>query len=74
MRARGINKGNITMILEVANLNIRLGESADFERAFASPLRQTNSRYTLPIKAKGLRNRDSHHPQTRYPSADERDA
>jgi heme-degrading monooxygenase HmoA len=31
----GLSRGNITMILEVANLNIRLGESADFERAFA---------------------------------------
>jgi hypothetical protein len=30
-----VTKGNITMILEVAILNIRPGESADFERAFA---------------------------------------
>jgi hypothetical protein len=35
MRARGLSGGNITMILEVALLNIRPGESADFERAFA---------------------------------------
>jgi hypothetical protein len=33
--ALGVSRGNITMILEVANLNIRPGESADFERAFA---------------------------------------
>jgi heme-degrading monooxygenase HmoA len=31
----GLSRGNITMILEVANLNIRPGESADFEHAFA---------------------------------------
>ena len=35
MRTFGISSGNITMILEVAILNIRPGESADFERAFA---------------------------------------
>jgi hypothetical protein len=35
MRALGISRGNITMILEVAILNIRPGESADFEPAFA---------------------------------------
>jgi hypothetical protein len=29
------HQGNITMILEVAILNIRPGESVDFERAFA---------------------------------------
>ena len=29
------HQGNIKMILEVAILNIRPGESADFERAFA---------------------------------------
>jgi hypothetical protein len=33
--ALGVSRGNITMILEVANLNIRPGESADFEHAFA---------------------------------------
>jgi heme-degrading monooxygenase HmoA len=33
--ARGVSSGNITMILEVATLNIRPGDSADFERAFA---------------------------------------
>ena len=33
--ALGITRGNITMILEVAILNIRPGDSADFERAFA---------------------------------------
>jgi heme-degrading monooxygenase HmoA len=32
---RGLSRGNIKMILEVAVLNIRPGESADFERAFA---------------------------------------
>jgi heme-degrading monooxygenase HmoA len=31
----GVGRGNITMILEVAILNTRPGESADFERAFA---------------------------------------
>jgi len=31
----GVSRGNINMILEVAILNIRPGESADFERAFA---------------------------------------
>jgi hypothetical protein len=35
MHARGVSRGNITMILEVANLNIRPGDSAVFERAFA---------------------------------------
>jgi hypothetical protein len=35
MRSRGVTSGNITMILEVAILNIRPGESADFERALA---------------------------------------
>jgi heme-degrading monooxygenase HmoA len=35
MRAFGIGKGNINMIFEVAILNIRPGESADFERTFA---------------------------------------
>jgi hypothetical protein len=35
MRAFGVSRGNIIMILEVANLNLRPGESADFERAFA---------------------------------------
>jgi hypothetical protein len=35
MRARGVGRGNITLILEVAILNIRPGDSADFERAFA---------------------------------------
>jgi heme-degrading monooxygenase HmoA len=35
MRTLGVSAGNITMILEVAILNIRSGESADFERAFA---------------------------------------
>jgi heme-degrading monooxygenase HmoA len=35
MHARGLIRGNITMILEVAILTIRPGESADFERAFA---------------------------------------
>jgi hypothetical protein len=34
MRMR-LSRENITMILEVAILNIRPGESADFERAFA---------------------------------------
>jgi hypothetical protein len=33
--ARSVSRENITMILEAANLNIRPGESADFERAFA---------------------------------------
>jgi hypothetical protein len=32
--ALGVSRGNIKMILEVAILNIRLGDSADFERAF----------------------------------------
>jgi hypothetical protein len=31
----GVSRGNITLILEVAILNIRPGESADFEEAFA---------------------------------------
>jgi hypothetical protein len=31
----GVSRGNINMILEVAILNIRPGDSADFERAFA---------------------------------------
>jgi hypothetical protein len=35
MRVLGVSRGNVRMILEVANLNIRPGESADFERAFA---------------------------------------
>jgi heme-degrading monooxygenase HmoA len=35
MHALGISRGNINMILEVAILNIRPGEGADFERAFA---------------------------------------
>jgi hypothetical protein len=35
MLALGVSRGNITMILEVANLNLRPGESADFERALA---------------------------------------
>jgi hypothetical protein len=35
MHALGVSGGNINMILEVAILNIRPGESADFERAFA---------------------------------------
>jgi hypothetical protein len=35
MHARSVGKGNIKMILEVAILNIRPGESADFERASA---------------------------------------
>ncbi len=35
MRAFGIGKGNINMILEVVILNIRPGESAEFEQAFA---------------------------------------
>jgi hypothetical protein len=35
MRALGVSRGNITMILEVAILNIRPGESADFGQAFA---------------------------------------
>ena len=35
MRAFSPSRGNITMILEVAILNIRPGESADFERAFS---------------------------------------
>jgi hypothetical protein len=33
--ALGVNSGNINMILEVAILNTRPGESADFARAFA---------------------------------------
>jgi hypothetical protein len=33
--ARRLIRGNITLILEVAVLNIRPGESANFERAFA---------------------------------------
>jgi heme-degrading monooxygenase HmoA len=33
--AFGLSRGNITLILEVALLHIRPGESADFERAFA---------------------------------------
>ena len=35
MHACGVGRVNITMILEVAILNIRPGESAEFERAFA---------------------------------------
>jgi hypothetical protein len=35
MRALGIIKGNTTTILEAAILNIRPGESTDFERASA---------------------------------------
>jgi hypothetical protein len=35
MRALSVSRGNITMILEVAILNIRPGDSADFGRAFA---------------------------------------
>jgi heme-degrading monooxygenase HmoA len=35
MRTLDFIKGNIAMILAVAILNIRPGESADFERAFA---------------------------------------
>jgi hypothetical protein len=31
----GVSRGSVTMILEVAILNIRPGESADFEQAFA---------------------------------------
>ena len=33
--AHDISRGNTKMILEVAILNIRPGESTDFERAFA---------------------------------------
>jgi len=35
MLAPSLIRGNITMILEVANLNMRPGGSADFERALA---------------------------------------
>jgi hypothetical protein len=35
MWATGVGRGNINLILEVAMLNIRPGESADFERTFA---------------------------------------
>jgi heme-degrading monooxygenase HmoA len=35
MHASGVSRGNITISLGVAILNIHPGESTDFERAFA---------------------------------------
>jgi hypothetical protein len=85
MRSRGVTSGNITMILEVAILDIHPGDSVDFERAFAEAQAiiaarsghvrvRANSRYTLPIKAKGLEDRDPHYPRTCHAPADERNA
>jgi hypothetical protein len=65
MRALGVSRGNITMILEVAILNIRPGESADFESAFAkaqaiiaarpdyAPVRARRSQYNRFISLAG---------------------